>query len=299
MTDTITSAGAVPPSAPNSYNPTTLAGIDPGVPVCSHATLAGIVIPADAAAVATAYAVGITSSAGAAGHPVHVQYDGPLTLTTAEWDARVTGQSGGLTTNGTYSLDGETAGKLKLGAPGAPGTFLGVAISPITLMVQIVPEFVPAAGVGTGAMFFGTTTGTGSAGNDYAATVAAGTAVPFPRNGPTSNAGITRNGASTSSVIVAETGIYQVSWQVGITEASQLELATVTAGPTYAPIANTCATSGAGTQQNTNTVLVSLTAGQAIAVINPAGNATALTVTPSDGSLTHAQAPNITITQVG
>ncbi len=151
-------------------------------------------------------------------------------------------------------------------------------------------------GVGqNGAMFYGTTTGTGSEGNDYAATVAAGAPVPFPRNGPTTvGAPATRSGVSTTAFVVANTGFYEVSWQVGFTEASQLQL-DVNGGL----VANTCATSGAGTQQNTNTVLVSLNAGDIVRVINPPGNATALTVTPADGSLTHAQAPNLVIKQIG
>lgn len=145
-----------------------------------------------------------------------------------------------------------------------------------------------------GAMFYGTTTGTGSEGNDYAATVAVGAPVPFPRNGPTVNGHAIRSGVSTTAFVVDTTGVYEVSWQVGFSEASQLQLAV-----NAAPVANTCATSGAGTQQNTNTVLVSLAAGDIVTVINPAGNAAALTVTPADGSLTHAQAPNLSIKLLG
>jgi hypothetical protein len=151
----------------------------------------------------------------------------------------------------------------------------------------------PAAGGSHMAMFFGTTTGTGSAGNDYAATIAvqttAGTGrVPFPRNGNFVGSHIARNSAS--DFIVDLTGIYEVGWMVGIVEASQLQLAVNDVG-----IANTCNLSGAGTQINSNRVLVSLVAGDKISIINPPGNSTALTVQPADGSDTHAQAPNILI----
>lgn len=137
-------------------------------------------------------------------------------------------------------------------------------------------------------MFFGTTTGTGSTQNDYAATIAVGAPMPFPQNGPTVGGAVVRSGASTTDFLVVTTGLYVVAWQAGFTEASQLELSV-----NGTPVANTAATSGAGTQQNSNTVMVSLTAGDIVELINPAGNATALTVTPANGSLTHAQAPSL------
>ena len=45
---------------------------------------------------------------------------------------------------------------------------------------------------------------------------------------------------------------------------------------------------------NSNSVLIALSTGNVVSLINPPGNATALTVQPADGSLTHAQAPNLT-----
>lgn len=146
--------------------------------------------------------------------------------------------------------------------------------------------------VGSTAMFFGTTTGTGSLGNDYAATIAAGAPVPFPLNGPAIGPAISRSSAST--FIVATTGIYEVSWGVAFVEPSQLQI-TVNG---FA-VDSTTTLSGAGTQINTNRVIVSMVAGDTLSIINPVGNATALTVQPADGSLTHAQAPNLIIMLVG
>ena len=148
-------------------------------------------------------------------------------------------------------------------------------------------------GSGPSAMFFGFTAGTGNpGGSDYAATVAVGAPVPFPQAGPAQGAGIVAGG--TNQFVLPLAGNYRVSWAVDFVEASQLEAAL-----DGTPVANTCATSGAGTQQNTNTVLIAATAGQLLSVINPAGNAAALTVQPADGSLTHAQAPSLTIEYLG
>jgi hypothetical protein len=144
-------------------------------------------------------------------------------------------------------------------------------------------------------MFFGTTTGTGSSGNDYAATIAVASRVPFPQNGPSIGPQVTRNSPSDFRVGVA--GLYEVSWSIEFAEPSQLAVAR-NAGVlvTNADVVNdTCNRSGAGTQLNTNTVLVQLAAGDLVSIVNPPGNATALTVDPGDGTLTHAQAPNVVI----
>jgi hypothetical protein len=169
--------------------------------------------------------------------------------------------------------------------------------------VSMVNSATPVGGAsGDAAMFFGLTAGTGSAGTDYTATVAAGTPVRFPQNGPVAGSGIIRSAIATAPTgggfEVTATGIYQVSWAVGTLESGELQLAILTAGPTYTPIANTTALTGAGTEQNTNTVLVSLTEGQSIALISAAGNTPALTIQTADGSVTHAQAPSLVISLV-
>lgn len=57
---------------------------------------------------------------------------------------------------------------------------------------------------------------------DNAATVAPGTDVSFPQDGPNSGADIVRTGPS--SFNLAQIGTYQVFFQVGATEAGQLLL---------------------------------------------------------------------------
>ena len=57
---------------------------------------------------------------------------------------------------------------------------------------------------------------------DNAATVAPGTDVSFPQDGPNSGAGIARLGPD--SFNLAEIGTYQVLFQVSVTEAGQLIL---------------------------------------------------------------------------
>lgn len=145
---------------------------------------------------------------------------------------------------------------------------------------------------GPESMFYGTTAGTGSAGNDYAATVAVNTPVPFPRAGPaTPGSGIVAGGAN--QFVLPVTGLYEVSWAVDFLEPSQL---VVKLGAVEQ--AHTCTTSGAGIQQNTNTVIVSATAGDLLSLCNASGNAAALTVQQADGNLTHAQAPSLVIKQL-
>lgn len=68
-----------------------------------------------------------------------IQHDGPLTLSTAAWDA-VTGDTGGLTFNSYYWLDPATAGKLTKTAPTTVGHLVcpvGRALSTTELLINI------------------------------------------------------------------------------------------------------------------------------------------------------------------
>lgn len=167
----------------------------------------------------------------------------------------------------------------------APITIVNVVTDP-TITLSNIP------GTGPWAQFYGNTTGTGSEGDDYAATVAVGAAVPFPRSGPSLGTGLVPGGLN--QFVLPLTGRYRVSWAVDFVEASQLQVDLSGVAQTA-----TTSTSGAGTQQNTNTVVISAGAGDLLSIINPAGNAAALTVQPADGSLTHAQAPSLLIEFLG
>lgn len=126
---------------------------------------------------------------------------------------------------------------------------------------------------------------------DNAATIPLGGDVAFPQNGPSSSSGITRLGSSTFGL--ASAGTYQVMFQVSVSEAGQLVLAL-----DGIEITETVVGRATGTSQLVGIALVStLTADAVLSVRNPAGNATALTITPLAGGTTPVSA-HLVITQL-
>ncbi|WP_301336133.1 collagen-like protein [Paenibacillus sp. FJAT-26967] len=126
---------------------------------------------------------------------------------------------------------------------------------------------------------------------DNAATVAPGTDVSFPQNGPTSGAAIVRTGPSTFNL--AAIGTYQVLFQVSVAEAGQLIL---TLGG--ADLAYTVVGRATGTSQIVGIALVQTTVINSILTVrNPAGNSTALTITPLAGG-TRPVSAHLVITQI-
>jgi hypothetical protein len=112
---------------------------------------------------------------------------------------------------------------------------------------------------------------------DNAATVAPGTDVSFPQNGPTSGAAIARTGPS--SFNLSAIGIYQVLFQVSVDEAGQLILTLNGADLAYTVVGR-----ATGTSQIVGMALVQTTVVNSILTVrNPAGNTTALTITPLAG----------------
>jgi len=118
---------------------------------------------------------------------------------------------------------------------------------------------------------------------DNAATIAVGAAVQFPQTGVSSGA-ITASSASTFTV--ADTGVYQVFFVVSVSEAGQLGISlngTLISGAVFGR--------AAGTSQITGSALVYATsANSTISIVNPAGNSTALTITPLAGGSTAVSA---------
>jgi hypothetical protein len=101
--------------------------------------------------------------------------------------------------------------------------------------------------------------------------------VLFTQDGPTTSSDITRAGVDQFDL--ATIGVYQVSFQVPVTEAGQLEL---TLNGTALPY--TVVGRATGTSQITETTLVQTTATDSLlSVQNPSGNSTALTITPLAG----------------
>jgi len=112
---------------------------------------------------------------------------------------------------------------------------------------------------------------------DNSATVAPGTDVSFPQDGPNSGAEIVRAGAD--SFILTEIGVYQVLFQVSVTEPGQLILTL-----NGADLAYTVAGRATGTSQIVGMAIVETTiTGSVLTVRNPDGTAAALTITPLAG----------------
>ena len=110
-----------------------------------------------------------------------------------------------------------------------------------------------------------------------AATVAPGTDVSFPQDGPNSGAGIARSGPSSFSL--AQIGTYQVLFQVSVTEAGQLILTL-----NGEDLAYTVAGRATGTSQIVGMAIVETTViNSVLTVRNPDGTAAALTITPLAG----------------
>ena len=127
---------------------------------------------------------------------------------------------------------------------------------------------------------------------DNSATVAPGTDVSFPQNGPIANTNIGRLGPS--SFNLGPIGTYQILFQVGVTEAGQLILTLNGQDLTYTVVGR-----ATGTSQIVGMAVVTTTAVNSILTVrNPAGNAAALTVTPLAGG-TRPVSAHLVITQIG
>ena len=126
---------------------------------------------------------------------------------------------------------------------------------------------------------------------DNAATVAPGTDVSFPQDGPNSGSDITR--IDDDSFNLAQIGTYQVLFQVGVSEAGQLEL-TLNGNPlTYTVVGRATGTS----QIIGLAILTTTTIDSVLTVRNPADNSTALTITPLAGG-TQPVSAHLVITQI-
>ncbi|GAA3411251.1 hypothetical protein ACFFNY_19590 [Paenibacillus hodogayensis] len=125
---------------------------------------------------------------------------------------------------------------------------------------------------------------------DNSATVAPGTDVSFPQNGPTSGTTISRTGPSTFNL--SAIGTYQVLFQVSVTEAGQLILTLNSADLAYTVVGR-----ATGTSQIVGIALVQTTViNSLLTVRNPVGNSTALTITPLAGG-TRPVSAHLAITQ--
>ena len=126
---------------------------------------------------------------------------------------------------------------------------------------------------------------------DNAATVAPGTDVSFPQDGPNNGVDISRTSASSFSL--GSIGTYQILFQVGVNEAGQL-LLTLNGDP----LEYTVVGRATGTSQIIGMAIVTTTSVNSILTVrNPADNSTALTITPSAGG-TQPVSAHLLITQI-
>ena len=126
---------------------------------------------------------------------------------------------------------------------------------------------------------------------DNSATVAPGTDVSFPQDGPNSGSDIVRTGPS--SFNLTQIGTYQILFQVSVTEAGQLILTLNGADLAYTVVGR-----ATGTSQIIGMAIVTTTTINSILTVrNPAGNAAALTITPLAGG-TRPVSAHLVITQI-
>ena len=112
---------------------------------------------------------------------------------------------------------------------------------------------------------------------DNSATVAPGTDVSFPQDGPNSGTGISRINAS--SFNLSEIGTYQILFQVSVSETEQLILTLNGLDLEYTVVGR-----ATGTSQIIGMAIVTTSSVDSVLTVrNPAGNAVALTITPLAG----------------
>lgn len=92
---------------------------------------------AEANSVVKATLIGFAIQAGVADDRCRVKQSGPLTLTAAQWAARVSTDSGALVPGATYYLSQVTAGKIRRVLPDSGVvTVVGVALSTLCLLIK-------------------------------------------------------------------------------------------------------------------------------------------------------------------
>jgi hypothetical protein len=112
---------------------------------------------------------------------------------------------------------------------------------------------------------------------DNSATIAPGSAIQFPNDGVSNNSIITRISASTFNL--ATVGIYEIFFQVSITEPGQLVIVLNNTELSYS-----CIGRATGTIQLVGMTIINTTLADSILSINNvAANATALLLTPNAG----------------
>jgi hypothetical protein len=124
---------------------------------------------------------------------------------------------------------------------------------------------------------------------DNASTVGVGASVEFPNDGPTDSSG-TISRISNSTFNLSNIGIYEVTFQVSVSEAGQLIVEL-----NGAELGHTVVGRATGTSQIVGMALVATTTTNSVLSINnPSGNPAALTITPLAGG-THQVSAHLII----
>jgi hypothetical protein len=209
---------------------------------------------------------GATGSAGAAGRVGAAGHVGAEGSAGAAGENGAAGSAGVAGANGATGENGAAGSAGVAGANGATGTIGAVGAAGATGPVG-------APGSGEAAEFFALMP------FDNIATVAPGANVQFPQNGPTTTSDIV--GIGPDLFDLAAVGVYQVAFQVPVTEAGQLVLTL-----NGATLAYTMVGRAAGSSQIALTALVQTTIAHSILTVqNPMGNSSGLTITPLAGGI--------------
>jgi len=226
--------------------------------------------------------VGATGATGLGGATGATGLGGATGATGATGLSGATGANGATGLAGATGATGPTGAAGSIGASGATGA---TGLSGATGATGL-------SGATGATGLSGATGATGSAGmagasafadffalmpGDNAATVAPGADVDFPQDGPNSGVAISR--ISVDGFNLTTIGTYLVMFQVSVSEAGQLM---VTLNGTELPF--TVVGRATGTSLIVGTALVQTTTSNSVLSIrNPAGNPTALTITPLAG----------------
>ena len=185
------------------------------------------------------------------------------------------------------NLIGEAGGAAGIAGVAGPAGSPGLARAAGSQGIQGVPGIPGAPGILHFADFYTLLPGDGGGGGS----IAPGTAVFFPQNGPTTG-GIVR--LSQTTFLLPIIGTYLVLFEGSVNEPGQFMLRINAVGD-----ANSVAGRDTGTEQIVGISLVTTTVSNSILeVINPPLNTTALTLTPANGSLVHAYSTHLVIIRI-
>jgi hypothetical protein len=255
--------------------------------------------------------IGPMGPTGPAGVPGATGATGAVGVDGATGDQGLPGVPGATGATGTSGNTGSTGIVGATGATGATGVGGATGVQGLSGVPGATGSTGPSGNAGSAGNMgaTGATGATGTAGGlvafadffalmppDNAATVAVGGDVQFPQDGESSgNGSIVRAGLST--FILSDVGVYQVSFQVSVTEAGQLALA-LNQGAGFLEIQSTVVGRATGTSQIVETALVrTVVPNSVLAVRNPASESTALTITPLAGG-TNPVSAHLVITQL-